>query len=585
MAFDPDAYIASQPFDPDAYISEKAPDEVVEEVEQAPVVEEMQEGGLFETITEPAIAIAAGAAGQVASGLAGIPSALVGDTEQAAETIRETQESFAEMGAPETQAGAQALQTVGDFMQAGIDIASIPISMMQGFSELIYGMDPEEAIKTATRVSEVGVGGAAAEKVYEATGSPLMGSIAGIAPELAASFIPLSKMKLKPKQSAFKTKIAEQIKAGSTDKTLVKYIVDGAGKVKNDPLSKAAIKQGFDKAVVMAVKGSSPTDRKKMLEMVGRMRKITTDALYDKRPAAIAGDTLLDRVKFVRKVNRNAGQQLDTVAKGLKGQPVDFASPINRFINDLDEMGVTIGKDLKPVFKFSDLEGKTVTAGRNAVKDIVERLSRGHTGSVPDAYELHRVKKYIDNIVTFGSDKTGTLGKVEGILKKLRHNVDEALDNSYPQYKKVNETYADTIGSLNSLQDVAGKKMDFSGGRADEALGTLLRRMTSNAQSRIPLVDAVEKLEGTVKKYGGSFDESIKAQMLFADELDTVFKPVARTGFQSEVGKATKRGVETARRGAVDVALDVGAAAIDKARGINEEGAFKAIESLLERAK
>lgn len=595
-AFDPDAYIASQPFDPDSYIAGQSLDVVSEldrqeviDPEQMPDIgqqesaEEMEEGGLFETITEPLVAIASGAAGQVVSGIAGIPEAITGDTAGATETIKGVQESFAEMGAPETKAGTEALQTVGDFMQAGIDIASVPISMMQGFSELIYGMNQEEAIKTAKRVSEVGVGGAAAEKVFEATGSALMGSIAKITPEILGAIVPISRMGRK--SSALKAKIAEQITSGSTDKKLAKYMVNGAGKLKGDSLAKETIKQGFDQGVISAVKGATDTDRLKMVNMVNHMKKGKENALFamKNRPSDIVGDSLLERVKFIRRVNRNAGQQLDEVAKGLKGKQVEFSQPIDNFMSNLDDMGITINNKLQPIFKGSDIEG--LAAPEAAIRKIVDRLSRGGRGVTPDAYELHRMKKYIDEVVTYGKTGEGLAGKTETILKKLRHDLDTALDDAFPQYDKINSTYADTINALDDLQGVAGKKMNLAGGNADKALGTLLRRMMSNAQSRINLVDAVDKLENISKKYGSVFDDDIATQMLFADELDSVFGSVAKTSLAGEVGKGVRKGVETARRGVWDVALDIGEAGIEKARGINEEAAFKSIEELLKRTK
>ncbi len=127
--------------------------------------------------------------------------------------------------------------------------------------------------------------------------------------------------------------------------------------------------------------------------------------------------------------------------------------------------------------------------------------------------------------------------------------------------------------------------MNLAGGNADKATGTLLRRMMSNVQSRVNLVDAVDNLETISKKYGASFDDDIATQMLFADELDSVFGPVARTSLQGEVAKSVKTGLGAASSNttATGAAIDAAAAGVEKLRGINQENAFKSISELLKR--
>ena len=299
------------------------------------------------------------------------------------------------------------------------------------------------------------------------------------------------------------------------------------------------------------------------------------------RPSDIAGDSLLKRVSFIKRINSDAGKRIDIAAKSLKGQQVDSAPAIDKFKSSLSDMGIEIGGDLRPIFRGSDVEG--LAAPEAAIKNIVRRLSSGKRGVQPDAFELHRMKRYIDEVVTYGKAGEGLTGKTERILKELRVNLDDVLDSNFPVYNKANTEYADTIRAINSLQDVAGKKMKLFALSGDKAVGTLLRRMMGNAQSRVNLIDSVDLIESTTKKYGGKFKDDISIQMLFADELDTVFKPVARTSLAGETGKAVKRGVEASRGGAFSAGADILSKGADVARGINEANAFKSIESLLRR--
>jgi hypothetical protein len=137
--------------------------------------------------------------------------------------------------------------------------------------------------------------------------------------------------------------------------------------------------------------------------------------------------------------------------------------------------------------------------------------------------------------------------------------------------------------------------MDLQGPNADKATGTLMRRLMSNAQSRVNLLDALTEIEAVVKKHGGSdllriegkttkaVPDNLEVLVLFADELDSVFGPAARTSLQGQFDQALKQGVRatSTKAGAADVAASAAGKAVEKARGINPKNAIKSIKALL----
>ena len=421
-------------------------------------------------------------------------------------------------------------------------------------------------------------------------------------------------------QSPTKRKIAQLIEEGSTDietaafklapkgrpppaepTKLQKLLGVGERQVVDDPLAANAIRQGFDKGVIADVKVAKSIDKQKMLEMVRLMERGKKNKRFalTNRPSDVAGDSLMNRFRIVKDANRRAGKELDVVANGLKGKRADFNPAISQFIDDLDSIGVSLGNDLKPRFKGSDIEG--VTPAERIINQMVSRMKLSKT---PDAHDMHRLKRFIDEQVTFGKSAEGLAGRTEGILKNLRRNLDKTLDDTFPEYNRVNTTYAETIGAIDSLQDVAGKKMNLTGPNADKATGTLLRRLMSNAQSRVRLLDSVNELELVAKKHSGTgtelvpfgtgagratkaakIDDDLLTQVLFVDELDAVFGPVARTSFQGQIDQALKQGARaaTTRAGAVETGLGAAGKAAEKLRGVNEAGAFKSIRELLKR--
>ena len=535
---------------------------------------------------------------QVVGGVTAIPSIVSGDPQEGLEAVQKAQK---DIQTPLSESGLEVAGKLGETISSLGDSAVFkPIvdqlkRAQSGFTDIMkqtgaFIADPVSA--TVSQVSDqplserakVGEGiGEAFSIAGPQTALEVAGfKGAGSAPKIASKVIPKATkatrkvVKKIGSQSPTKQKIAELIQAGSDDVATAKFklkdsIISGAPKIVKDKIASESIKQGFDEGVIAAVKGSSSADKAKMLKMVDVMERGKKNALYavKNRPSAIAGDSLMERFKAVRDVNKSSGIELDKVAKTLKGKKVDNTAAINDFSNALDEMGVTFDKVGSPIFKGSDIEG--LGGSMKAVRQIIGRLKSVKSS---DAHEMHRLKRFIDENVTYGSSGEGLKGSAERVLKRLRSKVDESLDESFPKYDAVNQKYADTIDALNSFQDVAGKKMNLSAGSADDATGTLLRRLMSNAQSRVRLLDAVNNIESTAKKYGSSFDDDLLTQVLFVDELDSVFGPVAKTSFQGQIRQAipaTK----------VDAAIKVAEAGIKKVRGVNEEGAFKAIKDLL----
>jgi len=566
----------------------------------------LPEGNAFDAIAEPAMSIASGLGNQVAGGLSAIGTLATGGTlGEAVSDIKGFQENTF---TPKTQAGQAGLKAVGDVVQKGLDFASeqtIPQAMI---AEGLAGNIREQALETKQNIKDKGFTTVAGDRVFEETGSPLLATVAKISPDIIGaafalgkiakaniagkSAIPSSKVNpdiKNPFTPPTKTqlKIAEKLAEGGTDRTLAKYIADGAGKVKTDKLATTAIKQGFEPGVIAAVKGASKADRAKMLRMVDIMQRGKKNALFQakNRPTDIAGDSLLKRIQHVRSVNKNAGKRIDAVANTLKGKPVNLDKAINGFADSLDGFGIKLvdnGKGgLVPDFKNSIIS----PGDRGPLKEVIRQMNIAGRRGTPDGFTAHKMKRIIDNNVTFGKVKTGLSGDTERVLKEFRRNIDESLDSTFPEYNKVNTIYSETIGALDSIQNAAGTKMNLAGGNADKALGTRLRGLMSNVQSRINLVDAVDEIETISRKFGSNFDDDIATQMLFADELDAVFGPVARTSLGGEIGKNVKTGLDAAagNKTVAGVAIDLAAKGADKIRGVNEENAFKSINELLRR--
>jgi len=442
------------------------------------------------------------------------------------------------------------------------------------------------------------------EDTLQATGSPLLATMASILPDATMSLFgvrlgkPSTQQPSIPKgtsklQSATKQKIGELIQEGSKDVSTAKFkvapntvlskITDGAPRVVGDATAKTTIKQGFDPAIVAMVKGSNNIDKAGFSKMVEITKKSLKNAEFGakNRASDVLGDSFLKRINQVSKANRKAGGRLDRVAKSLKGSNVDSSPAVTQFLKDLKNKGVTVTEDLKLGFKGSDFEGASAEA-RSAQSILRTTFNRMSNTRTPDAFDLHRMKKFLDSQVSFGKSKSGMPGVAEGTLKSLRRNIDEILDNNFPEYDKVNTVFAETRTALDNLQDAAGKKLSFTGGNANKALGTKLRSLLSNNQSRVKLMDSVNEMENLSIKHGGNFKDNLLAQALFVDELENVFKTSARTGFKGQIAEAA---VDVATGSPLRATLGAGKAAVSKITGKSPDKALEAIKQLIKEIK
>ena len=579
---------------------------------------------------EPAQAIASSLGRSVVGGVAGTLQALnpMAEEGEGARTVKEFTEGAFK---PETEAGKAGLESLSALVQQGVDIVNYPISGLAALTELIAGQGIDQAVSTINEVQKNGISTTAGQRIFEETGSPLAATIAEVAPDAilcVAGFSPatrgaqaattaarnIAEPSANVARAAFQyqtpatRRIGQLINEGSTDvetasleidptsvnipptNRLLRALDSGGAKVRSDKKAVNAINQGFDEGVIAAVKNASVKDNSNFIKMVDIMERGKANRLFaqNNRPSDVAGDSLISTFNDVLSANRASGSQLQIVANSLRGQPVDFQPTVSSFLEDLSGIGVTLGDDFKPQFMGSDVEG--IAASERLINQVVKRMRDIQD---PDAFKLHKLKRFIDEQVSYGKSAEGLTGRTEGIIKGLRKNIDQSLDNNFPEYDRVNTTYSETIGAIDALQSVAGKKMNLSGGNADKATGTLLRRIMGNPQSRINLIDSIDLIESAAKKYapsgnarvGPTIESNLLMQTLFVDELDRVFGPVARTSFQGQIDQALKQGVNaaTSQAGAVDLGLTALGKAAEKAKGINQKNAFKSIKELLNR--
>jgi hypothetical protein len=394
--------------------------------------------------------------------------------------------------------------------------------------------------------------------------------------------------KISPQQSATLRKVITQ---NPDSVELVKYRLSGTQAVPDNEAA-SAIKQGWKDGTIASIKAASDKDRQAMTKMLNifKMGEKNEKFRTMKRPADILGDTVQARIDFLINSNKQAGKDLNKIVNTrLAGQQVDFDTSINQFLGDLAESRIKVIRDKNGVAKV-DLDGSKIegdTAAENLLNIVLKRFSKT---DVPDAQRVHEAKQFIDTRVSYGkvNPANALTTQAENIVKSLRFNLNQALGDKFSEYKAANTKYADTKTALDAMQESAGTKINFDSENANKALGTAMRKLTSNYSTRANLIDALDLANSTSTKYGMKLDDDIVNQLIFANELDRMFGAAAQTSLKGEVASAQRTGVEIAsdlatRGGAARRALELLAEKAEELRGINKENAVKAMEELLKR--
>ena len=348
-----------------------------------------------------------------------------------------------------------------------------------------------------------------------------------------------------------------------------------------------AIKQGWKDGTVASIKAATDKDRQAMTKMLNifKMGEKREAFRAMNRPADILGDTVQSRVDFLAKANQQAGRAIDRIANTrLRGQGVDYDPAINTFLGDLGKLGVKVELDqngvAKAILQGSDIQGDK--AAQRILNTVLERLS---TAKAPDAYGVHTAKRFIDTQVSYGKKNMANplTSQAERALKDLRRNLNQSLGEKFPVYKAANEKYSDTITALDDLQKAAGTQIDFDSENANKALGTAMRKLTSNYGTRANLIDSLEQANQVASKYGMKLDDDIMNQLIFVNELDRMFGAAAQTSLKGQVSEAMQTGLDIARGNAAQRAMELVTEKAQNLRGVNKENAIKAMEEILKR--
>jgi hypothetical protein len=148
-----------------------------------------------------------------------------------------------------------------------------------------------------------------------------------------------------------------------------------------------ALKKGWDKPVIVAVKDATPATKEAMKKMVDVVEGGMNNGLYrmDSRPLDIAGNAMAARIRIVEDARQSVGKRLGDVAADLKSEAIDVNPQVGAFVNNLRALGVEFAENGKPLYDAADFQGSK--AAESMLNRIMLRMKDTQNAS---AYDVHR---------------------------------------------------------------------------------------------------------------------------------------------------------------------------------------------------
>lgn len=373
----------------------------------------------------------------------------------------------------------------------------------------------------------------------------------------------------------------------SGDVAAAGYKLDDAGRVVSDKVQKTALKAGIDEGAVAMISSANKATKSRIKDMINLVEKGRGNLEFRNfnTPSKVVGQSIKDRLKIIQNANREAGSQLDNVANSLKGKPVDVSKAADSFLQNLSKEGINVDL-LKGTLDFTDSTIEGLPEAQKIVNNVFRRLW-GMKDPRNNAYRAHVAKRFIDEQVTYGKSQTGLSGRMEGIIKSLRHDLDSTLDKTFPEYDRVNSIYSETRGIIDDMQSLAGRKVDLTGGNVDKALGTMSRKVLSNYNTGVAMEDLFKSMDDTARRYSSPLNAQVDDELLKLISTEAEIRKMFPTAikpntFQGEIGREVGRGaIDLATGNKIGLASRAMNAA-SKVFSKSDEDKLKALKALVE---
>lgn len=574
---------------------------------------------------ETALTMGSGMLATPVAGLAGLASLPFVGADKSADIVRSVQEAGTYQ--PRTEAGKEILGGIAKPFEAlergktaigeavlnktGSPLLATGAAIAPDVVGTLFGLSAFKTMKGGTVLKEGGVPTRELKDALNKHGI-IYDELSPAAKQAIPDVAPRSLLGTSQAPKAVEQALVKDIQSGGRQQGLAKYSASQQEKLVSDQLANEAIRQQFSEGDVQMIKTSTPATQAKMLQMLKNRESIAANSANDimLRPSNIVGDAAAERLRFIAEKSADARKELNSIAdKTLRGKSFDTAPIEQTFMQSLSDLDVgfqMVGG--KPTLNFKGSIIQADKASQRVLRDLADLMADSTKGA-PDALRAHNLKRQIDALVDWQKTPGQGLTKSgEGVLKSVRRALNESLRASDPSYARVNDVISQSLQLFDQLDSATASKITVNKTLSDaRGMGTELRKLFSNYQSRQDLDVAIKAMDDLAKKFaspsesrelgpykGGprvmttpNFNDSIVDLARFANVLDDKFGTTAKTSFEGAGARAVKFGMKAAQggftqaaaRGAGEKAID----ALNRMRNIDDYNAYRSMEELLNR--
>jgi len=347
---------------------------------------------------------------------------------------------------------------------------------------------------------------------------------------------------------------------GSTDVELATQKMNTEGMLVRDIEAIEAIDAGFDPTKINHIKNASEADRRLMRRMndtrqnIIRLGQDDVDRAFD-----VPGRILNKRLKQSEQLRRSAGADIDRIAnKYFRGLKIDGITEVGeKFISRLEDLDIPAIRNPDTGIVFDLRQSVLSEGGQRLIGRVLKRLE---TTPLRDARDLHYLKRWIDNTVSYTKQAEGLDADAEIVVKRLRADVDDYLkkigtkESSSGQlligennrltsdYAAANRQYSMAVGAVKDLERFLGSRIDMEDPEAATKLGGQLKGLISNRQQRGDIRKAVRQIDQVVDEFLDPADRDnndLMTLIRFADALDETVgpEPSAGSSFRTQISR------------------------------------------------
>lgn len=316
-----------------------------------------------------------------------------------------------------------------------------------------------------------------------------------------------------------------------------------------------AIKTDIPAPYAKMISDATPEEKMAAEKMLDMQVKGVEDMSSKARPEGVIGARILQAVKAVAGLNKQAGEAEGAHVGDLATHLIDHSKTTDSFLDSLHSLNVKVDpEDGRLDFSNSEFKGPSNSKDRGLFQSVWDELQPGAEGAtVKNARDLHTGRQALFNELkgrpTMDPFAPKAVSIAESARKGLLADIAKGAGQVGAGYKKQTTNFAVTHKALEDFYNLLGKKWT---GRPEDLqslkAGEVFNRIKGNAAADSQYVlDNIEKLAAQ-----GGFKSKIDPQKLI--DINQLIKEIVGDTQSASLSGGVKRGVADAMGAAGHVA-------------------------------